>query len=85
VFTAKRDVRPVAAGALPGAASATGAASPRPLTPAQITFLNDVCGDSPGCDDQPLLAGLQPCRQLYTGRLTLAVVGAAATQDECGR
>lgn len=85
MFTAQGDVRPVAAGAPPGAASATGAASPRPLTLAQLTFLNDVCGDSPGCADQPLVAGLQPCRQLYTGRLTLAVVGAAATQYGCGR
>ena len=85
MFTAKGDVRPVATGATPGAASATGAASPRPLTLAQITFLNDVCGDSPGCDDQPLLAGLQPCRQLYTGRLPLAVVRAAGTQYGCGR
>ena len=41
--------------------------------------------DSPGCDDQPLLAGLRPCRQLYTGRLPLAVVRAAATQYGCGR
>jgi hypothetical protein len=85
VFTAKGDVRPVAAGASPGAASATGAASPGPLTLAQITFLNDVCGDSPGCDDQPLLAGLQPRRQLYAGRGTSALFGAAATQYGCGR
>jgi hypothetical protein len=60
-------------------------ASRTALTLAQITFLNAACGNVPGYDDQLLLAGLQACRQLYTGRPASGMLGAAARQYGCGR
>lgn len=82
--TPKRFIRITAtvlsAGALLGATAAPAAAWPMPLSPDQTSFLNAVRGNFPGDDDQVLLAGLQACRQLYTGQSAPDVIRAMAAQ-----
>lgn len=68
------------AGALLGFTAAPAIAWPLPLTPDQVSFLNAARGTVPGNDDQVLLAGLQACRQLYTGQSAAAVADATAAQ-----